>query len=326
MKKLVLHVGYPKTATTTLQNVVLTKLHEQGKINYFGRSSATSINKSSIAFHLQEYLFLGKPFPKNKMVFREDLVNVLSDEELTSPPLYVKYKHGADVDPLSFPMKIKGLLTNYRDIQVEVVFILRRQPDLMYSWYAQLYRYFASGNESSIDAHTFSNCEVKNDQFAMYNFSTVISSYAQVFGHENVSVHLYENLIHKSSSFFEFWANTLQLPVGVIVDLFQETHLNQKGKKGKNSVVTNTSYTPMTILKALRVIPEPIKIVLRNIPGLKKLISVKATKKDALEVTNYTEDQQRSILNAFLEGNKSLTHYGLSLEELRGYKYIPIER
>ena len=38
MKKLLLHIGYPKTATTTLQESVFKKLFKLEKINYLNKS------------------------------------------------------------------------------------------------------------------------------------------------------------------------------------------------------------------------------------------------------------------------------------------------
>lgn len=37
MKKILLHLGLPKTATTSLQHNVLRKLHEEGTINFLGK-------------------------------------------------------------------------------------------------------------------------------------------------------------------------------------------------------------------------------------------------------------------------------------------------
>jgi hypothetical protein len=38
MSILLLHIGYPKTATTTLQDGLFVKLHQAGKINYIGKA------------------------------------------------------------------------------------------------------------------------------------------------------------------------------------------------------------------------------------------------------------------------------------------------
>jgi hypothetical protein len=39
MKKLIVHIGYPKTATTTLQTDVFYNLYKSGKINFLGKAS-----------------------------------------------------------------------------------------------------------------------------------------------------------------------------------------------------------------------------------------------------------------------------------------------
>lgn len=42
--KLVLHIGYSKTATTTLQNSMFIRLHEQGVVNYLGIAKTPPYN------------------------------------------------------------------------------------------------------------------------------------------------------------------------------------------------------------------------------------------------------------------------------------------
>ena len=48
MAKIVLHIGVPKTATTTLQNWFFYALHQKGMINYLGRLSSDVVNKNNI--------------------------------------------------------------------------------------------------------------------------------------------------------------------------------------------------------------------------------------------------------------------------------------
>jgi hypothetical protein len=46
--QLLLHIGLPKTATTSLQRNVLMPLHQEGKINYLGKPPALAKYKETI--------------------------------------------------------------------------------------------------------------------------------------------------------------------------------------------------------------------------------------------------------------------------------------
>ncbi len=96
MKKLLIHIGYPKTGTTTLQEEIFVELHELGKINFLGRtvkSSHTRTGKSAFngvewVCQIRKYFILEEPLKNDHQVLKPDILNVISDEDLTFHGLY----------------------------------------------------------------------------------------------------------------------------------------------------------------------------------------------------------------------------------------------
>ena len=110
--KLLLHIGYPKTATTTLQKLLFNKLYKDNQINY--------VFKDNDNKELFDFIVLGKNSRKS---FSENLLNVISDETLVLSSTNIE-----DV--------CKRVLSLTKDIKVVVN--IRNHSNLIFSWYVQI--------------------------------------------------------------------------------------------------------------------------------------------------------------------------------------------
>ncbi|WP_232507706.1 glycosyltransferase [Ghiorsea bivora] len=133
--RIALHIGLPKTATTSLQKNVLHAAHENGDINFLGRSGVI-FEKGY--FYPFESIFsqLGEsPLSENKVVaLRKKLersldvgkLNVISEESLS-------LTHGFHYVRLE---NLKRILSPF---DVKVLISLRSPVDFFYSYYIELY-------------------------------------------------------------------------------------------------------------------------------------------------------------------------------------------
>jgi hypothetical protein len=85
MKKLIVHIGYPKTATTSLQDKVFYELHKTGNINYLGITSKKTNLDIHNFFQENSYLKNANIFSSNsgfanKIKIDDTIINVLSSE------------------------------------------------------------------------------------------------------------------------------------------------------------------------------------------------------------------------------------------------------
>jgi hypothetical protein len=112
MYDIVLHVGLPKTATTSFQDNVLIPLHESGMINLLDINFLFSKDISKTEF---------------EKLLMKDKLNVISEERITETD-----KNNYEL----FVERLSKLLLNYN---VKTIISLRQPIDFIYSYYIQTY-------------------------------------------------------------------------------------------------------------------------------------------------------------------------------------------
>ena len=146
MTKILIHLGLPKTATTSLQHNVLQKLHDQGKINFLGKNldycdatgKVTIYNYTGkfIRDAAEEKITLAEARELLSQHFDKDKLNVFSDEGLMIA--YPGQKN------LPLKQKIENLKKLLEGYDVNIALTLRNPVDYFYSLYVQLYPDFYS--------------------------------------------------------------------------------------------------------------------------------------------------------------------------------------
>ncbi|MBL4759587.1 MAG: hypothetical protein JKY80_01870 [Mariprofundaceae bacterium] len=79
MSKLVIHVGYPKTATSTIQNKFFYPLHQKGEINFLGKACLGDVN-----YNPSSDLVMSTVYNKGKFkefYLSKNIWNVVSNED-----------------------------------------------------------------------------------------------------------------------------------------------------------------------------------------------------------------------------------------------------
>lgn len=80
MKKVILHIGYPKIGTTTLQESVFKNLHQAKLINYLGRSRNKINRFDGVDAAVQLRYFSLYNTRRIEISIEENEVNIISDE------------------------------------------------------------------------------------------------------------------------------------------------------------------------------------------------------------------------------------------------------
>ena len=135
MKKLIVHIGYPKTATTSIQENVFAGLHNGGLINYLGRTAQRT--RSKLGFKSVDYsemlrtnFQLNGPVEKITKYLSNEKINVISDEDFLFPTICTYARFGGKVSLDQMLFHLKQQLTD--DIAVKVLISLRNQPQLLF--------------------------------------------------------------------------------------------------------------------------------------------------------------------------------------------------
>ena len=229
--RLIIHVGYPKTGSSTLQFGLLKHLDAIGhlKLNTWRLNNP----KESLDERLSSLLFKGEKISKKYSKLLLNGINVISDESLTAPMRLRSINYGEDIkDPLSFPNTIKAHFKSeiLNGLKVKILVVLRNQADLLYSQYVEEYKLVIN---KSIDIIHNKNGEIDIEGMDIYDYSRYLEVLKKTFGRDNIEVMLFEDLKYDKDYFFAKISKLFSIDIGIVSNMFERYHVNKKSKNDK---------------------------------------------------------------------------------------------
>ena len=320
---LIIHLGYPKTGTTTLQNILFYNLHkkEDLNINYIG---ITKNETSSYFNKLREKFY---PWLKSKGTKNEDELlsflrerlkdgcNLCSEESLLNswenPP------------KLFEPEDIKKLFSKLTN-NIQIILVLRNQVDMIYSLFVhsggQYSRSKYNSSEKFID---YCTNDTENNSF--FKFYDLIKNYQNFFGEKNVHVLFFEDLKYNTNDYLNQLAFCLEQPFEIIQSNLGDGHIYKKERSSDGSyykVLKNRrkwepfiKYSPFTdqikkFLIALKIY-DKIKLIVNSEGTFKQLIP------------KFSDEQKNYIKKYYSDNNHKLAQIlKCDQEKLKKYNYL----
>jgi hypothetical protein len=317
MTPLVIHIGLPKTATTTLQECLFAR---HPSINYLGKPYTRGslgmaihairlmdeIEYRSVAAERMEYV-------KQALSDRDDahLVTVLSDEGLSA-------SGGADRTLIA-----RRLFEAFGDARILIT--VRRQVDALESYYAEYLRRVSA--ESGLRYYSFpqwiQSCYVKygrprragmrkqffytsaiavGNPLSELKYYELAEMYSEIFGHGRVRILLLEELREDPRAFYRSIADFL----GIDHALLPEDVIRSKRNESPSGVaVLEKRYPALARVKSA--LPKPLVAAVKSyVPGQKAKLS-------------WPGGLRETIGEIYVDGNRRLaSSYGLPLG---GYGY-----
>lgn len=329
-KKLIIHIGIPKTASTTIQNGLFTDLHCEGLINYLGtailRYSDLKDGEVIRSTYSQIMKVLeGKSTNHLEHLLSNDKLNIFSEEMIANPFIVQKIR-GVDINPLENAM-ILSKSFNPEEIDVKILITLRNQQNMIPSYYAETYRYYAHDKKMN-NLHNFLIYIQNNpDLFYSWQFDKLLQSWEEAFGKSNIKILFYEDFLDNPQKFSLELSNLLNIDQTLIHKLLYKNHFNKKEKNNEGTYrefkkVNFLNHTINTLLKVkvLRVFLKYLKskYITHKIYQLYKMIRFKR-----VLIKKPTEHEKEVIVSHYRESNLILnTKYGIPLDFLSKYKYI----
>jgi hypothetical protein len=220
MKKVLVHVGYPKAASTTLQNGLFLDLHKQKLINflgrafesrYFGALDSKSKFKGWFKAVIKDRHDLDPPAPLS-----DSLVNVLSEGLFM-----MNERHGAG---FMTPGQLRSYFSSRAD-QLDVLLVLRAQSNLVPSYYVQNYRRF---QQTTFEAFVeYNSARQWAGEGKVFNFRDVARAFAATLGKQHVHLLLFEDFVQDRPYFSTALGEIMQLPRERILANLGEGHMNR---------------------------------------------------------------------------------------------------
>lgn len=211
-KKVYIHIGYPKTASTYLQFNIFDKLHKEGVLDFvwWKRQPKGFVQK---LLNLPEWYFPFKEFEESLFENNRE-INLISEEAIVGSMYY------KTINAKSVADKIKRLFP-----EAKVLIVVRNQADLITSLYKQLIH-----QGSAISFKSFINYEdgKVNPGYALGNhkllfeslkYSHLINYYYDLFGASNVEVLNFESLKKDPDQFIRNLLTFMGIPDQIKFDL-----------------------------------------------------------------------------------------------------------
>lgn len=309
MNTLYIHIGYPKTGTTVLQNKVFANHPD---LYYLGKSSILSTQlKCDFDEFIRDIIFktnggLIESSLLSSIQWNERKTYLLSEERIISSSLRFWRKDDLTVipDPETNARKLYSLLKSY-SIKPEIIITLRKQDELITSYYAEHYsdHYINYSSANTLDRY-ISKCIIDN-YYSMegiaLDFNYIIDTYQQVFGKDNVHVMIYEMFNECPSDFLRNLSSLLEIDTEKTLQLIG-THRDNTRRDSENSWKTReqSMFSFFRLIKT-KLIGRPL--------GLEKSALAKLLRKVRIRKTSsisMNEEDKAKISNLYSASNRQL--------------------
>jgi len=323
MGKLIIHIGLPKTATTSFQINVLWNLHIRKNLNFLGRYKTKNdkdyfnpFEKVFFSLHKSNCLDNNQIKEYIDKIIQPQKINIISEESLI---LTHHRKHDLVLKNLSI------LFKKYNPI---ILITLRNPIELLYSLYVELYPvyFYLNPDEDSLEKYVKNILQSPNDpKFDIHFYGRLLEKISNNF--KNIRILLYEDIKYDPETYFGTLGELLDEDPLFLKNFFLKKKLNVKkeGKKGKIS-------EPITLDKKIRktinlILPDTYKnkikdrkIIYNMYRSLQKFAQrVKFSSGKEIKL-NF---EKESLIRLFQEDLKLLyERFDIEKKKLTKYNYI----
>lgn len=337
-KRLIIHIGYPKTATTSLQLNLFGDLMKDGKIeylnhlgkdeDYLGKVSCVKIIQNIISGKDFSPHELKKEFQSLKRIKKR--TSIISAETISTISPKSSFS-SVNSDGKNNAYKFHSTFKNYFD-NIEVIIGIRSQRTMLQACYKQWYHLIVGEQPKFQNPELWiqSNFQQNlSDNNLLFNYNELIQTYQTAFGSDKVHVLIYEELLYNKDQYYNKLANIVNV---------QKTYVANSLEK---NIQNKTLYTDrgLVIIPGFTIgqkISKPFRFLIKEYFGQNLFNSLKLTYHKIfpnwilnktitkeLRIEPFTDDQINFIYKRFEHSNKSLIDTAeLDKDKLIEYGYL----
>lgn len=334
MAKILVHIGFPKTASTTLQQSYFQTLNLEGKINFLNFDSKLDVKPNS--YFLYDF-YKNRDFSiKEKILNRlsDTQTNVISNESVSTSLFWFTKNSDTNLEFIiqhqkSFPEDLFNLLDGNKN-EIYILLTIRNQSDLLYSIYVQRYGYGIINNNhpKKIQKFYFNNKkQFKSKNFREFFYDEFIFDYIKIFSKRKIIINLFEDLARKNKDFCLPLTNFLDTDLLKMKNLVFDNNFNRKLKSNKgyktNSLKIRSTIKLITNLrKRLTLVDSLISRIKENSIYQKyktKILHRKISK----NIPYFSSEEKANIFNTFKKSNEFIAEeFSLDVGKMKKYEYL----
>jgi hypothetical protein len=315
VKKLIIHIGYPKTGSSSLQHNVFSNLYKDGKIEYLNHLTTKNDGNGDYSVYKNyQQILKGTKFKKNEILKElENLktigknVTVLSSESLSHISVNSPYSSSRR-SAIENAIKLKNLFNPYFD-KIEILMFLRAQYTLIPSQFVQEYKNIRRRNKKIKDLESYINHLFSldiDDELLNFNYHAMYRAYSDVFGEQNTHILFFEDLKDNLFIIADKLAMLLDCDIEVIKKLLEISARNVT-VRNRNGNLTTDKFTLFSYVSNTYALIEKYDFIGLNklkkfIP--RRILEFKANKRKDFPPLTYK--QKEFIIKRFKNSNKKL--------------------
>ena len=337
-KKLLIHIGYPKTATTSLQLNLFNDLNKIGKIEYLNHlnNPSTGYLGNYYVKNVLQSIVSNNNIPENEIKNELQALNTIDkDISVISAETLSFWYPGFSYSLINSnakqnAQKFRDIFLPYFDI-IEILIGIRAQQTLLRGCYKQWYYLITGENpkftkiDNWLNANIYSKTDTDNLGF---NFNVLISEYMQTFGKANTHILVYEDLLHDKTNYLKKLSQIFNINISFVYkSLLKEKQnssiLTSNGVETENATIGQIITQPFRHIIKKRFSDSTFNTLKKLYHGIiPSSIDKKRTARKAV-IRDLTQKEKDLILEKYRDSNlRLIERFDLDKNKMKKYGYI----